>query len=149
MDNPAPSPQCVVVGIDGSSTASRAARAAAELAQARRVPLHIVSAFGPVAVQTVQADGQNFVLHHEDLARNDVEKEADALRAAYPGLEVRTATGTGKPAQALSTYAEAVGAAVIVVGNRRMQGIGRLLGSVASDVAQKAPCDVYIAHTAQ
>jgi nucleotide-binding universal stress UspA family protein len=40
-----------------------------------------------------------------------------------------------------------IGADLIVVGNRRVQGIGRLLGSVATDVAQHAPCDVYIVKT--
>jgi nucleotide-binding universal stress UspA family protein len=38
-------------------------------------------------------------------------------------------------------------AAVIVVGNKRVQGVTRLLGSIATDVAHKAPCDVYIANT--
>jgi nucleotide-binding universal stress UspA family protein len=36
---------------------------------------------------------------------------------------------------------------MIVVGNRRMHGIGRVLGSVANSVAHNAPCDVYIAKT--
>jgi nucleotide-binding universal stress UspA family protein len=36
---------------------------------------------------------------------------------------------------------------MIVVGNRRMRGIGRVLGSVANSVAHNAPCDVYIAKT--
>ena len=34
-----------------------------------------------------------------------------------------------------------------MVGNRRMQGLGRVLGSVANSVAHNAPCDVYIAKT--
>ncbi|VXB84037.1 hypothetical protein ARTHRO9AX_20041 [Arthrobacter sp. 9AX] len=38
-------------------------------------------------------------------------------------------------------------ARVIVVGNRRMRGIGRVLGSAANSVAHSAPCDVYIAST--
>ena len=36
---------------------------------------------------------------------------------------------------------------VIVVGNRRMQGVKRVLGAVASDVAHHAPCDVLIVKT--
>ena len=36
---------------------------------------------------------------------------------------------------------------LIVVGNRRMRGIGRVLGSVANSVAHNATCDVYIANT--
>ena len=38
-------------------------------------------------------------------------------------------------------------AELIVVGNRRTQGIGRVLGSVAVSVAAHAPCDVYIVKT--
>ena len=52
-----------------------------------------------------------------------------------------------KPAEALINEAERFGARMIVVGNRRMRGIGRVLGSVANSVAHNAPCDVYIAKT--
>jgi nucleotide-binding universal stress UspA family protein len=53
----------------------------------------------------------------------------------------------GKPAEALIKEAERLGDRMIVVGNRRMRGIGRVLGSVANSVAHKASCDVYIANT--
>ena len=46
-----------------------------------------------------------------------------------------------------STEAERLEADVIVVGNRRMQGVSRLLGSVANEVAHNAPCDVLIVKT--
>jgi nucleotide-binding universal stress UspA family protein len=38
-------------------------------------------------------------------------------------------------------------ASIIVVGNVRMQCAGRLLGSVANDIAHHAPCDVFIVKT--
>ncbi|MFI5429021.1 universal stress protein [Aeromicrobium sp. UC242_57] len=53
----------------------------------------------------------------------------------------------GKPAAALVELAEETGADVIVVGNKRVQGMSRVLGSIAADVTRRAPCDVYIAHT--
>ncbi|MFI5426024.1 universal stress protein [Aeromicrobium sp. UC242_57] len=53
----------------------------------------------------------------------------------------------GKPADALVSAAKEIGADLIVVGNRRVQGISRILGSVATDVAHHAPCDVYIVKT--
>ncbi len=40
-----------------------------------------------------------------------------------------------------------VGADLIVVGNKRMQGAGRVLGSVPNDVARTAACAVLIAKT--
>ena len=36
---------------------------------------------------------------------------------------------------------------MIVVGNRRVQGATRVLGSIANDVARQAPCNVLIVHT--
>nr|MDT0666629.1 universal stress protein [Micromonospora sp. DSM 115978] len=53
----------------------------------------------------------------------------------------------GKPADVLVSVAEELGASIIVVGNKRVQGVARVLGSIAADVAHRAPCDVYIAHT--
>jgi len=54
----------------------------------------------------------------------------------------------GDPGQALLTTAKENAAGLIVVGNRGINTLsGRLLGSVPSDVSQRAPCDVLIAHT--
>ena len=36
---------------------------------------------------------------------------------------------------------------MIVVGNRRVQGAGRILGSVAAHVTKNANCDVLVANT--
>jgi nucleotide-binding universal stress UspA family protein len=36
---------------------------------------------------------------------------------------------------------------MIVVGNRRVQGISRVLGAIATDVARRASCDVLISDT--
>jgi nucleotide-binding universal stress UspA family protein len=47
----------------------------------------------------------------------------------------------------LCEEAERLDARTIVVGNRRVQGISRVLGSVASDVTRQAPCAVLIANT--
>lgn len=60
---------------------------------------------------------------------------ADVASRLRGEIEVTVAAATGKPAD------------VIVVGSRRMKGIGRVLGSIANDVAHHAPCSVYIAKT--
>jgi nucleotide-binding universal stress UspA family protein len=52
-----------------------------------------------------------------------------------------------EPADALCAEAERLGASIIVVGNKRVQGMARVLGSVAAEVARHAPCHVFIAHT--
>ena len=53
----------------------------------------------------------------------------------------------GVPHEVLIEEAKHFDDALIVVGNRRMQGPGRLLGSVANSVAHNAPCDVYVVKT--
>ena len=62
-------------------------------------------------------------------------------------MEVTYSGVVGKPADALIREAERLDASLIVVGNRRMQGLGQLLGSVANSVAHGAPCGVYIVKT--
>lgn len=52
-------------------------------------------------------------------------------------------------AQALIQQAQTHKALMVVVGNRRMRGLGRVLGSIANSVAHNAPCDAYIAQTDQ
>lgn len=61
--------------------------------------------------------------------------------------DVQIAEGKGKPADVLVEEAERLGAALIVVGNRRVQGPTRVLGAIATSVAHRAPCDVYIVKT--
>ena len=70
-----------------------------------------------------------------------------AARLSSEGLNVTYSSARGKPAEALIKEAERFDARMIVVGNRRMRGLGRVLGSVANSVAHNAPCDVYIAKT--
>ncbi|MEN9823602.1 MAG: hypothetical protein RLZ04_2028, partial [Actinomycetota bacterium] len=53
----------------------------------------------------------------------------------------------GNPAKAIITVAERESAELIVVGNVRMQGIGRVLGSVGDDILRNAPCNVLIVKT--
>ena len=61
----------------------------------------------------------------------------------------RSSAAAGSPADVLLAKATELGADVIVVGNKRVQGVSRILGSVARKVAAEATCDLYIAHTTQ
>lgn len=136
----------IVVGVDGSETAASAARTAAELASSLGSDLLLVSAFPTTAPDrsvSVEEEG----LTSRDAAERTVHAEGERLRSAHPGLTITTDAEPGKAGDALVRAAEAAGASLIVVGNKRTQGISRILGSVAQDVVRKAPCDVYIAHT--
>ena len=54
----------------------------------------------------------------------------------------------GEPAESLTTIASQEHADLIVVGNKGMKGVRRVLGSVPNDVAHTAPCAVLIIDTA-
>ena len=70
------------------------------------------------------------------------------LARDYNHLNISVAAVPGAPAKVLLDEAESVDADLIFVGNRHVQGLGRVLGSVAEDVAHRAPCAVLIAKTA-
>jgi nucleotide-binding universal stress UspA family protein len=135
----------IVVGVDGSNTAECAAREAASFAAATGARLHIVTALTKDRSATVKGGGECWQITSLDHAEQLL---ADlAQRVTPPDVERSTAVVDGKPADALCDEAERVGADLIVVGNKRMTGVGRILGSIANDVAHHAPCSVYIAKT--
>jgi nucleotide-binding universal stress UspA family protein len=137
----------VVVGVDGTETASQAAHVAAELATAFGADLHLVSAYGKLETEQYSVAGEQLVLSTEKDAQVILEREATRLRQAFPSITIETDPMEGKPGPALVRTAERLDAKVIVVGNKRVQGIARVFGSIATEVARQAPCDVYIAHT--
>ena len=136
----------IVVGVDGSETAAAAATEAARLAGATGAHHHLVTALVKQKSAVVQVPGGEWVATTIDQAEQLL---ADlAQRVVSSGVECTKAAVSGKPAEVVVSEAERLGASLIVVGNRRMQGAARVFGSVASDVAHHAPCSVYIAKTA-
>ena len=142
----------IVVGTDGSATASEAVRQAAELARQIGAKIYLVSAYEPVPEgrlrderQQVPADLQWLVNPREDV-ESTLAGGADELSGS--GLEVETVAREGDPADAILDVAEETGADLIVVGNKGMTGAKRfLLGSVPNKVSHHAPCSVLIIRT--
>ena len=132
----------IVVGVGGTPTAHEAARRAAELASALGVGLHIVT--------SVKRHGANVSAHGERWHIDSFsagEQLLDSLGVEF-GIDPTTkSVQTGDAADALCEEAARLDAQMIVVGNRRVQGAARVLGSVATHVARHAGCDVLIAHT--
>jgi nucleotide-binding universal stress UspA family protein len=135
----------IIVGVDGSETALRAARAAKDLAASLGATLHVVSAFDSDRTEVFGSGSDQWIVSDADDAEKVAKGVAESIRT--PDVQVTYSAARGKPAEALINEAERSGARMIVVGNRRMRGIGRVLGSVANSVAHNAPCDVYIAKT--
>ena len=142
----------IVVGTDGSETASEAVRQATELANAVGATIHLVSAFEPVSTQRLREERQQAP---DDLqwavnAREDVDATLkDASEKIKEGdVEVETYARQGDPADAILDVAEEKNADLIVVGNKGMTGAKRfLLGSVPNKVSHHAPCSVMIIRT--
>ena len=133
----------VVVGVDASQSARKAAEVALDLAQSLGASLHVVTAFEMENAETFGVGSDKVRISNADSS----EMVAKSLAGSRPGVEITHFAARGKPADSLIMEAVRLDARVIVVGNRRMRGIGRLLGSVANSVAHNAPCDVYIANT--
>jgi nucleotide-binding universal stress UspA family protein len=133
----------IVVGVDPSETARRAAEQAAELASALATTLHLVTCIDRGHTVSVAVGGDQF--------RSDSLSEADQflddVARRLPHDKITRAAVVGDPAKVLVEEAKRLGARMIVVGNRRVQGAARVLGSVASDVAKHAGCDVLIVNT--
>ncbi len=134
----------IVVGVDGSATARKAAESARDLAAALNASLHVVTAFDSDRTEVFGTNGDQLVVSSADTAEDLAQTIADSLGE---GVKTTSSAVRGRPADALIKEALRTDARIIVVGNRRMKGIGRVLGSVANSVAHNAPCDVYIANT--
>lgn len=134
----------IVVGVDGSGTALKAAESARDLAQGLNASLHVVSAFDSDRTKVLVSGSDQWIVSDADTAERVARSVAESLGE---DITVTFAAVRGRPADALIREALRKEARIIVVGNRRMQGVGRVLGSIANSVAHNAPCDVYIANT--
>lgn len=137
----------ILVGVDDSETAARAAVTAAELADTLKVELHVMTAYGKFEVEHINLGGDEFIISTEQGGLTVAEDVLRPLRKQFPALRATPHAREGKPAGALVELAEQLAIDLIVVGNKRVQGISRVLGSIARDVVTQAPCDVYVAHT--
>jgi nucleotide-binding universal stress UspA family protein len=142
----------ILVGTDFSQGAKQTVEVAAQLAAATGAELHVLHAMANPMVVTssfMAADMPSTGSVEEVTAASAEQLAATVSDLRERGFEVTVETHQliGGAGDALCQLAGEIGADVIVVGNRRMQGKGRVLGSVAGRVAHHAPCHVFIAHT--
>lgn len=130
-------PQRIIAGYDGSESADRALRLAADLAVRLGRPLTVL-----VAAADRTGGEPAFTAGNEE----------QGLRLADAGVELARSLGVREVEVALSLEAPddalvleaSRGAALLVVGHRR-RGLGEwLLGSTARAVVDRAPCSVLV-----
>lgn len=140
--------QPIVVGVDTSPEAMRAARFAAALATRAEVPCQLVHA--APEVWTLPAAPHPFAEAPQEMNLVAAAQSADAVRQLLAdnvpgdliaGMEVRV----GRPALALADAAEEHGAGLIVVGGKHHSLLGRwVAGSTAHAAVRTAPVPVLI-----
>lgn len=132
----------IVVGTDGSDSATRAVERAVGLARTAGAELIVVHAH-PDANVGYGLSGDDFPVIER---AKSIIKEAESQFAA--DIAVRSVLRQGEAADVLIDVAEEEGADLIVVGNKGMAGAKRfLVGSVPNRVSHHSPCDVFIVHT--
>lgn len=136
--------ETVVVGADGSASAAEAVQQAIDLVKLTGGRLHIVSAYKP---QQKLSSGDEFARSLDTGEVADSVLADLASRARTGGVEAKIHGKAGSPADAICEVAAEVGADLIIVGNKGMKGVRRVLGSVPNSVAHQAPCSVLIAAT--
>lgn len=158
----------ILVGTDGSPTATRAVDAASDFAKKLGARATIVTVYEPPSAQeleTLKADPNDPVAQWSSpSAARDVPSEfrwriagaaqaEDVLERARDhaqerGAEVDVKAVEGNPAEALVSLAETDDFDLIVVGSVGMTGAKRfMLGNVPHRVSHHAPTDVLILHT--
>jgi nucleotide-binding universal stress UspA family protein len=143
----------IVVGTDGSATASKAVGKAAEIAGMSQATLVVVSAYRPVPEERLRSERAGapqdiayMVNREEDVGR--ILEDAKKLAESNGAKKVVIESVDSGPSEALIDVAERIGAELIVVGSQGMTGAKRyLLGSVPNRIAHNTPCDVLIVKT--
>jgi nucleotide-binding universal stress UspA family protein len=140
----------IVVGTDGSATASRAVRKATEIARLCSASLHLVTAYHPQHDMAVVGPmGMALGAGGDDDLRSEIEDILASLgkEIAAEGVTVSLHATPGRPADAILDVAERERADLIVVGNRGVQGPRPFLGSVPFNLLHHARCAVLVVHT--
>jgi nucleotide-binding universal stress UspA family protein len=142
----------IVVGTDGSDTATQAVRQAVDMAKAVGATLELVSAYAPVPEQRLREERRGapedvqWAINPRQEVEASLADAADLAREA--GVAVNTYARQGDPSDAILDVAEEQDADLVVVGNKGMTGAKRfLLGSVPNKVSHHAPCSVLIIRT--
>jgi nucleotide-binding universal stress UspA family protein len=118
----------ILVGTDGSATASIAVDRAVDVAKSTGARVTVLSVGRPERTTKVL--------------------DAEVARLAGSGVDIRTKTSEGDAASGLVQEAEDGGYDLLVVGNKGMTGASRFfLGSVPNKVSHHVPCALLIVRT--
>lgn len=136
--------QRIVVGVSPVPTAREAARRADELAHSLGGEVHLVTVYPDTSSGQL---GTPLVVSTDDPPER---RQAEAFVDTFSrSCRARTTVHAlpGDPAKEILRVAREVDADLIVVGDKGMHGVRRVLGSVANDVSHGAGCSVLVVKT--
>ena len=149
----------IIVGTDGSRTATQAVRRAAVMAAALSAPLVVATVYnrprpedlGPPSVRAQSPTDAGLSSGYRAAAETAQDAAGEARAAAGAALAaVATVTPEGDPAEKLIELAEQREGSLLVVGSQGMTGSQRfLLGNVPNKISHHAPGDVLILRTGE
>src|SRR5699024_3508583 len=121
--------------------------------------LHLKYVFSENTVRTIRSIQKTHDREHVNAAYREATNQqaqqagalastvAKKLQSDFPELKIISKGVEGEPGEALVREAEKIDADIIVVGNKRVQGPARILGSIARTVASEANYDLHVVQT--
>lgn len=145
--------ETVVVGTDGSASATRAVVAAGTVAERYSAQLRVVHCYQAEAGSRHDLDAPTLLQAGYAGVRGGAGarqawEPLDVARRALPGIDAVYEHRRGSPAEVLAELVAQQPSPLLVAGSRGMTGASRFLGSVPNTITHGAPCDVLIVHTA-
>ena len=134
----------ILLAVDGSAHALRAAHLAGDLARAMNAKtLRIVVAYEGIPAYLGEPNLQSAIVSRLEEAQEILQKAEEA--AGKIPAEIHTELIEGSPAEAIIEVAKTRESNVIVMGSRGMGTLtGLVLGSTSQKVVSHAPCPVLI-----
>jgi nucleotide-binding universal stress UspA family protein len=131
----------IVIAVDGSDEAQRAARRGLQLARVFDATVTVLSVVEQKALRLTETSAERTRLRERgEEALTDTEELASEL-----GHPVTTTLSEGKPAVQISEYAAEQDADLIVVGRQGLTGLGRrLLGGVTEQILHRSDVPVLV-----
>lgn len=131
----------IVIAVDGSDEAWRAAKRGLELAQAFDANVDVLSVVEQKALRLTETSDEKAQLRERrEAALTEIEELASEF-----GQPVTTKLAEGKPAARISEYVDEQDADLIVVGRQGLTGLGRrLLGGVTEQVLHQNNVPVFV-----
>lgn len=148
-------PKILLVPVDGSKGATKAAALAARMAEKLDVPLRLICAFPRDAFEAFGVPGSSNPGDYkyfspgafEELREQTTGKAFKAAREAMGevGVSVEEEVVPGEPAPAILEYAGKLDSPMIVMGSRGLNRFSEvLIGSVSQRVLHHAKCPVLV-----